>query len=84
MPGMDPLVAQFYGFVAELTAPEKRSIVALTEIARDALRTHPHLAPSLATVISNRVLEVRVAGSFVNTLSRFCLRYVLGFSLLQR
>ena len=55
---MEPLVVQFQGFVTDLTTVEKRSIIALTEIARDALRTHPHLAPSLATVLTNRILQV--------------------------
>jgi hypothetical protein len=55
----DPLLAQFEGFVRDLTTVEKRNIVALTEIARDALTTHPHAIPSLAAVITNRVLQVR-------------------------
>lgn len=56
---MDPFVSQFQGFVTDLHTVEKRSIVALTEIARDALNQRAHLAPSLATVIINRALEVR-------------------------
>lgn len=55
---MDPLVQQFHSILQELIAPEKRSIIALTEIARDILRTHPHLAPAIATVVINRVVEV--------------------------
>lgn len=59
---MDPqqsLVAAYAGFVAALVTVEKRNIAALTEIARDALQTNPHAAPGLATVITNRVLQVR-------------------------
>lgn len=55
----DPLVVQYQGFVTDLTTVEKRSIVGLTEIARDALRTHPHLAPSLANVITTRIVQVQ-------------------------
>jgi hypothetical protein len=55
----DPLVVQYQGFVTDLTTVEKRSIVGLTEIARDALRTYPQLAPSLASVIMTRILQVR-------------------------
>ena len=55
---MDPLVLHFQRFVTDLTTVEKRSIIALTEIARDALRTHPHLAPSLVSVLANRILQV--------------------------
>ncbi len=60
---MDPqtrLVYEFQTFVNELTTVEKRNIVALTEIARDSLKTHPTAVPSLAAVISNRVLQVRL------------------------
>jgi hypothetical protein len=56
---MDTLLLQFQGFVTDLTTVEKRNIVALTEIARDALRTQPQVAPSLAAIITNRVLQVR-------------------------
>lgn len=56
---MEPLVLQFQGFVTDLTTVEKRSIVALTEIARDALRTHPHVAPTLANIIIDRIIQVR-------------------------
>lgn len=57
-PEMDPLVGQFRDILNELIAPEKRSIIALTEIARDILRTHPHLAPAVASVVLDRILEV--------------------------
>jgi len=55
---MEPLVLQFQGFVTDLTSVEKRSIVALTEITRDALKTQPHLAYGLASVIIDRILQV--------------------------
>ena len=58
---METLVVQFQGFVTDLTTVEKRTITALTEIARDALRTQPHLAASLASVLTNRILQVRSA-----------------------
>jgi len=58
---MDALLAQFHGFVADLTTVEKRNIVALTEIARDALRTQPQAVPSLAGIIIDRVLQVGAA-----------------------
>ncbi len=53
------LVVQFQGFVTDLTTVEKRSIVALTEIVRDALQNQPYSAQQLATVIINRIIEVR-------------------------
>lgn len=55
---MESLVDHFQRFVTELTTVEKRQIIALTEIARDALRTHPHLAVSLASVLTTRILQV--------------------------
>lgn len=58
---MDPFVAQFHGFVADLTTVEKRSIVALTEFARDALRTNLYAVPSLAAVIINRISQVKIS-----------------------
>ncbi|KAG7673283.1 hypothetical protein Ndes2526B_g03286 [Nannochloris sp. 'desiccata'] len=54
---MESLVDHFQRFVTELTTVEKRQIIALTEIARDALRTHPHLAVSLASVLTTRILQ---------------------------
>ena len=57
---MEPLLQQFQGFVTDLTTVEKRSIIALTEIARDALRTQPHLVPSLAGIIIARIIQVRM------------------------
>lgn len=56
---MDPLVTAYQGFVTELVTVEKRNIAALTEIVRDALQTNPQAAPSLAAVITNRVLQVQ-------------------------
>lgn len=58
---MDPtqsFISEFKGFVEDLTTPEKRNIVALTEIAREALNTQPQAAPGLATVIVDRIIEV--------------------------
>jgi len=55
---MESLVDHFQRFVTDLTTVEKRQIIALTEIARDALRTHPHLAASLASVLTTRILQV--------------------------
>jgi hypothetical protein len=55
---MDQLVLHFQRFVTDLTTVEKRKIVALTEIARDTLRTNPELAASLASVLTNRILQV--------------------------
>lgn len=54
----DPLIVQYRSFLTDLTTVEKRSIVGLTEIARDTLRTQPYLAPSLAQAITTRILEV--------------------------
>lgn len=55
---MDPIVLQFQGFVTDLNTVEKRKIVALTEIARDALQKNPHVAPYLAQTVINRILQV--------------------------
>ncbi|KAL6774102.1 hypothetical protein ACKKBG_A23770 [Auxenochlorella protothecoides x Auxenochlorella symbiontica] len=57
---MDPtqgFVTEFAGFVDDLTTPEKRNIVALTEIAREAMHNQPQAVPGLAQVIINRVLH---------------------------
>ncbi|KAI3437904.1 hypothetical protein D9Q98_000349 [Chlorella vulgaris] len=51
------LVLAFAQAVTELVTVEKKNIVALTEIARDALRTEPQSAPSLAALITNRILQ---------------------------
>lgn len=53
-----PLVLEFQGFVNELVTTEKKNIVALTEIARDALQTNPQAVPSLAKVIITRIMQV--------------------------
>ena len=53
------LAAAFAQAVADLVTVEKKHIVALTEIARDALRTDPQAVPSLATVITDRIVKVR-------------------------
>lgn len=58
---MDPsqgFIAEFRGFVEELVSPEKRNIVALTEIAREALQMQAQAVPGLATVIIDRIVEV--------------------------
>ncbi len=44
--------------------------MALTEIARDALRTEPQSAPSLAALITNRILQV---GAGMKLLNRYLL-----------
>lgn len=72
---MDELVYKFQGIVTDLTTVEKRKISAVTELAKDALRTQPHLAASLASVITNRILQVCSAQHviFVTFLATFCL-----------
>lgn len=74
---MDPtqgFVTEFAGFVDDLTTPEKRNIVALTEIAREAMHNQPQAVPGLAQVIINRVLHVSgVQGETQATVQ--CLRW---------
>ncbi len=53
------LVVAFAQALTELITVEKKNIVALTEIAADALRTEPMSAPSIATLIAKRVVMVR-------------------------
>eukprot|EP00887_Chlorella_sp_A99_P007891 scaffold20.g7891.t1 len=48
MDAQSSFLAEFNAFVAELTTPERRNILALTEIARDALANYPAAAASLA------------------------------------
>ena len=55
---MESLVNTFQRFVTDLTTVEKRQIIAVTEIARDALRTNPELVASLASVLTTRILQV--------------------------
>jgi hypothetical protein len=55
---MESLLNSFQRFVTDLTTVEKRQINALTELARDALKTHPELAVSLASVLTTRILQV--------------------------
>lgn len=52
------LVLAFAQAVTELITVEKKNIVVLTEIARDALSTEPEAAPNLAALITNRILQV--------------------------
>lgn len=52
-----PLVARYKSFVNDLVSVEKRQIVALTEIAKDAVISQPELAPQLAQVIIDRALQ---------------------------
>jgi len=52
------LVVAFATALTELVTVEKKNIVVLTEIARDALQTEPQSAPSLAALITNRILQV--------------------------
>lgn len=59
-----PLVARYESFVNDLVSVEKRQIVALTEIAKDAVISQPELAPQLAQVIIDRALQVGVPFSF--------------------
>lgn len=58
MAGPSQLVASFGQALCELATVEKKHIVLLTEVAKDALRTEPHAAPSLAALICNRILQV--------------------------
>jgi hypothetical protein len=60
------LVLAFAQAVTELVTVEKKNIVALTEIARDALRTEPQSAPSLAALITNRILQVGAGMKLLN------------------
>jgi hypothetical protein len=53
------LVVAFAQALTELVTVEKKNIVALTEIARDALRTEPQSAPSLAALITHRIVQVK-------------------------
>lgn len=52
------LVVAFAQALTELVTVEKKNIVVLTEIARDAISTEPRSAPSLAALITSRVLQV--------------------------
>lgn len=59
---MDPqaaFLAEWNSFVCELVTPERRNILALTEIARDALQNYYGAAGSVAAVITNRILQAR-------------------------
>jgi pre-mRNA cleavage complex 2 protein Pcf11 len=53
----DAIVEEYRGFVNELVTPERKNIVALTEIARDALQSNPQSAPGIADAIVNRILH---------------------------
>ena len=59
MAAQQQLVVAFAQAVQELVTVEKKNIVVLTEIARDALAREPGAAPSLAAVITNRIIQVR-------------------------
>jgi hypothetical protein len=52
------LVVAFAQALTDLITVEKKNIMALTEIARDALRTEPQAAPSLASLITSRIVQV--------------------------
>lgn len=56
--GQPQVVVAFAQALTELVTVEKKNIVLLTEIARDALRTDPAAAPGLAALISTRILQV--------------------------
>ncbi|KDD71893.1 hypothetical protein H632_c4216p0, partial [Helicosporidium sp. ATCC 50920] len=56
-PQVAALVREYRGFLRDLKAPEKRNIVALTEIARDALQTAPRAARGLSEAMLQRALE---------------------------
>ncbi|PRW57523.1 ENTH VHS [Chlorella sorokiniana] len=55
--GQPQVVVAFAQALTELVTVEKKNIVLLTEIARDALRTDPAAAPGLAALISTRILQ---------------------------
>ncbi|KAI7842625.1 hypothetical protein COHA_003729 [Chlorella ohadii] len=55
--GQPQVVLAFAQALTELVTVEKKNIVVLTEIARDALRTEPAAAPNLAALISTRILQ---------------------------
>ena len=59
--GQPQVVLAFAQALTELVTVEKKNIVVLTEIARDALRTEPAAAPSLAALICTRILQARAA-----------------------
>lgn len=54
---VDAIVEEYRGFVDALVTPERKNIVALTEIARDALQSKPLSAPGIANAIVNRILH---------------------------
>lgn len=56
--------AEFQLFLQDLVSVEKKVIHALTDVARDILRTRPQGAPVVAAVIIDRVLKVRRAAVF--------------------
>ena len=58
MAAQQQLAVAFAQAVQELVTVEKKNIVVLTEIARDALAREPGAAPSLAAVITNRIIQV--------------------------
>ena len=57
---VDPQIQlEFQSFLADLVSVEKKVIHALTDVARDILRSRPHGAATVAAVITSRVLQVR-------------------------
>lgn len=55
--GQPQVVVAFAQALTELVTVEKKNIIVLTEIARDALRTEPAAAPGLAALIATRILQ---------------------------
>ncbi|EFN55776.1 hypothetical protein CHLNCDRAFT_145220 [Chlorella variabilis] len=51
------LVLAWAKALTELVTVEKKNIIALTEIARDALRSEPQSAPSLANLLTSRIVQ---------------------------
>lgn len=55
--GQPRVVIAFAQALTELVTVEKKNIIVLTEITRDALRTEPAAAPALAALITSRILQ---------------------------
>ena len=57
------LIHAFGQALLELVTVEKKNIMVLTEIARDALHREPQAAPSLAALITGRIMQVCLLSS---------------------
>ena len=57
-PVVQRVVAEYTNFVNELDTVERKTILALTDVARDTWVRQPQATSSLAAVIVNRVLQV--------------------------